>query len=114
MGLMSLNIPIVFVYIYFSLVIFNTVRITIENKTGEDLTEIMISGCENKLIGELSSNSRKTVWINISKGCPIIIEYNLRGGETYEEVLFYYLSRWSGQKAKYRIGIDNLPIDDTI
>jgi len=109
-GLLLLNIPIAVIYIYFVLVLLNTVRLTLINETNQNITEIKISGCDEKSIDQLKNEERATLWISIPNDCAIIMTYKLESEEV-EEVIYYYTTNMNGQKVAYRIGIDDSPID---
>ncbi len=52
-GVMSLNIPIVFLYAYFVFALFEIMIVRITNGTGKELTNISIQGCDERSIEDM-------------------------------------------------------------
>lgn len=111
-GLLLLNIPIAIVYLIFVMFLFNTMRINFINKTGKPITEIQITGCESKTIDKLDIDESKTIWIGIPGDCSITIEYKI-DDEIKREEVFSYVTNSMGQRAIFRIGNQEKPIDET-
>lgn len=55
-GLMLINLPIMFLFIWFSLILIGNMRITFTNGTDNKLTDIKIVGCETEHYIDLFSN----------------------------------------------------------
>ena len=108
-GLILINIPIVLVYLYFIIGLSDTMRITFVNKTGKQIEDIEITGCEYEKINELKNNQSKTVWIDITGDCSITVKYKIED-KIKKETVFEYVTTSMGKKATYRIGKDK-PID---
>ena len=105
-AIMLLNIPVAFFYLWFMLVLLNTIRLTLVNPTDSKLTELKISGCESYLIEELKPGESKTVWVSISNDCSVILRF--KEGETEKtETVIGYATNLGGQKAKHKIGKGN-------
>lgn len=101
-GLMLINLPIMFLFIWFSLVLTGNMRITFTNSTQNELTDIKIVGCETEHISELEPNESKTVWVRITGDCSISIEY-LENGKLIKETVAGYVTSGMGQIMKHKI-----------
>lgn len=101
-GIMLLNIPIMLVFVWFSMVLISTMRITFTNEIGHHLTDIKILGCETKYIPELKPNQSKTVWVGIPNDCSLTLEY-VENGELTSETIAGYVTTGMGHKMKHRI-----------
>jgi hypothetical protein len=102
-GLMLLNIPIMIVYCWFSLILLNTMRIKFLNTSDTILTGIKIIGCGGGYIDKLAPGETETVWIDITGDCTINIDY-LSNGKRKQEIVVGYASMSMGQKLKHNIG----------
>lgn len=102
LGLMLINLPIMFLCIWLALVIIGNMRITFTNSTDNVLTDINIVGCEDEHISELKPNESKTVWVGITGDCSISLEY-LENGELKKETVAGYVTSGMGQKIKHKI-----------
>jgi membrane-bound ClpP family serine protease len=100
--LMLINLPIMFLFIWFSLILIGNMRITFTNSTQNKLTNIKIVGCETEYISELNPNESKTVWVEITGDCSITLEY-LENGELKKETVATYVTNGMGQKMKHKI-----------
>lgn len=58
-GVMLLNIPVMFLYCWIAMELLNIVRITLVNATSDKLTNIKVSGCETKQISALEVVRKK-------------------------------------------------------
>ena len=101
-GLMLINLPIMFLFIWFSLILIGNMRITFTNSTQNKLTDIKIIGCETEYISELKPNESKTVWVGITGDCYITLEY-LENGILKKETVVGYVTNGMGQKMKHKI-----------
>lgn len=101
-GLMLINLPIMFLLIWLSLILIGNMRITFTNSTQNKLTDIKIVGCETEYISELEPNESKTVWVGITGDCSITLEY-LENGEQKKEMVAGYVTNGMGQKMKHKI-----------
>lgn len=104
MGLMLLNIPVAIVYFSMATYLTGVMRITIDNSSGKDITNIQINGCESKELNGLKNGESETVWIRITGDCSISMFYQVENGSTQLETLVGYVSNGMGQKFTYRIG----------
>jgi len=103
-GIISMNIPIVFLYIYFVFTLFDTVVVRFKNGTNETLTNISIIGCDERNIEDLRPGQTEIEWIPITKKCienNIIIQYEINGVVQSEIVYGYVID---GQRINHRIG----------
>ena len=101
--LMLINLPIMFLFIWFSLILIGNMRITFTNSTQNKLTDIKIVGCETEYISELKPNESKTVWVGITGDCSITLGY-LENGELKKETVAGYVTSGMGQKMNHKIG----------
>jgi hypothetical protein len=78
LGVMTINIPIGIFYAWLMVIFLSYARITVKNKTGQDLTSVELMGCDSKKqINELKKNEETTVWIKITKDCGLSIHYRI-------------------------------------
>jgi hypothetical protein len=105
-GLMLLNIPVMLLYFWITIILLNTMRITFTNSTGTTLTNINIVGCGGGHIDKLESGKSETVWVKITGDCSINIEY-LLNAQRKEESVCGYVTNSMGQKTEYNIGGQN-------
>ena len=101
-GIMLINIPIMFIFIWVVMILIGTMRITFTNATQNKLTDINIVGCETKHIDELKPNESKTIWVGITGDCSINLEY-LENGKLKRETVVGYATAGGGQKLKHKI-----------
>lgn len=101
-GLMLLNIPVAVLYFYIFGLLLNTVRITIKNKSNFTLENIVIKGCEEKIISNLGKNESKTAWINIPHDCSITVGYTINNQLKEKEILGY-ITNMGGTKTSVKI-----------
>jgi hypothetical protein len=101
-GLMLINLPVMFLFIWLSMILIGNMRITFTNSTGNKLTDINIVGCEKEHISELQPNESKTVWVGITGDCSIILEY-LENGTKKKETVAGYVTNGMGQIMEHKI-----------
>jgi hypothetical protein len=80
----------------------DTMRITFVNKTGTELSEIKVIGCEKKYIDNIQPDKSETVWINITRICSITISYKENGVPKNKEVSAF-INPSEGRKLTYAI-----------
>ena len=107
-GLMLLNIPIMLLYCWWTLIILNTIRITFVNETSSKLTDIKIFGCEENHIDKLEPGEKKLIWVGITGDCSVNIKFNKDGKKESENVLGYTTNNM-GQRMTHKIGWENAP-----
>ena len=90
------------IYCWATMTLLGTLRITFNNETGTDLTEINIIGCAGGYIGKLEKGESKTVWIPITGDCSIHINYLSLGSRKQERVIGYTTSG-DGKKVSHKI-----------
>ena len=105
-AIMLLNIPIAYLYIWFMMILLNTIRLTLVNPTDSKLTDLNLSGCESMLIDELKAGESKTIWISIERDCSVILKFKEEETEKTETIIGY-ATNMSGQKSKHIIGKGN-------
>src|SRR5690554_220510 len=66
---MLFNIPIAILYFGIGIYFIGIMRISIQNNTGKEISELVITGCETKEINALKNGDSKTVWISITGDC---------------------------------------------
>ncbi|PWK17684.1 hypothetical protein [Xanthomarina spongicola] len=111
--IMLLNIPIVICYTYFVIFLMNTMIVTLINETGREISQIKIIGGEPTQILKLEIGEVKTKWVGITNDNSLMIEYNV-DGEIRQEVIYGYVTSFSGSRIKYKIGNETKPIDESI
>lgn len=100
--ILSANIPIAILYFFFVNFLLSIIRVTVVNHSGQDITNIRITGCENKAIALLKNDSSKTVWIDISQDCSVDIHF-WRDGKIKNVNIIGYATSLMGQKVTYEI-----------
>lgn len=101
-GIMLLNIPIMLVYGWLTLILLNTMRITLTNHTATELTDIKIVGCGGGYINTLHPGERTTVWVDITGDCSIYLNY-LSNGQRRKETVAGYVTSNMGQQINHKI-----------
>jgi hypothetical protein len=107
-GLILLNVPILILYCWISIIWLNTLKITFINETSADLNNIKIEGCQSKVIDNLAKGQSKTVWIKIPNDCGVSVNYRLKGIEKSEEVTGYVTNE-NGYSMTFKIGTSQKP-----
>jgi len=105
-GLMLLNIPVMLIYVWLTIILLGTMRITFTNSTQTTLTNINIIGCGGGHIDKLESGKSETTWVKITGDCSISIDY-LSDGNRKQESVAGYVTTTMGQKMKHNIGGQN-------
>ncbi|WP_338408991.1 hypothetical protein [uncultured Flavobacterium sp.] len=100
--LMLINLPMMFLFIWLTLLLIGNMRITFTNSTQNKLTDIKIVGCQTEHILELKPNESKTVWVKITGDCSISLEY-LENGTLKTETVAGYVTSGMGKKMKHKI-----------
>lgn len=100
--LILLNIPIMLVYCWGTIILLGTMRINFTNETNTIITDINVLGCGGGYIEELKVGESKTVWVEITGDCSINVNY-LSNGKRQEETVAGYITSSMGQKAKHKI-----------
>jgi len=72
---MLLNIPVAFFYLWLAIYLMGYYRVTVINDTSSTITDIQLSGCDNKSIQKLEPGEEQTVWIEIDNDCSLGISY---------------------------------------
>ncbi len=80
----------------------DTMRIKFVNTTGFELSDIKITGCQKKYIDNINPGSSQTVWIHISRICPINISYT-QNGVIKTEIVSAYIEPSNGTKLTYSL-----------
>jgi hypothetical protein len=87
--LMLVNIPVMLLYCWITIMLEDIARITFTNSTQTELTNIKIGGCEEKQIDKLEAGESTTVWIDVPGDCLIYINYLSRGQKKEKTVVGY-------------------------
>lgn len=104
--LILVNVPITLLYLWFTIILLDTLRITFTNSTSNQLTKINIIGCDDQFIEKLEIGESKTIWIKISGDCSVNINY-LQNGIIKKEAVIPYTTKNLGDKRKHNIGGNN-------
>jgi hypothetical protein len=104
---MSLNIPVILVYCWFVLYLTGFERITLQNSTDAELTNLHLVGCEEKQIEKLGIGQHKTIWVKIPNDCTVSLQYTINGQQK-EDVVVGYSTPGMGGKTDYEIGLEKL------
>lgn len=105
-SLMLLNIPVIILYIFIAGHFANTVRLHLNNSTKSIITDIHITGCQDKRIDKLLPGEKQTIVIDIPGDCTIDINY-LQGINRKNGVIASYVTNDGGQNITYNIGGHN-------
>jgi hypothetical protein len=98
-----LNIPIMLFYCWHANKLLSTVIIEFTNCTKHDLKDIIVYGCDKKLINQLKQGESETVWINVKYDCSILISYN-ENGFNKTETVEGYITTMMGKRSTFCIG----------
>lgn len=101
---MLLNIPVAIFYFIVGIYFIGVMRINIENNTGSDITNISITGCENKKMDFIKNGETENVWINIPNDCSIHLHYDDAQGKPQSETIVSYAASGMGQKITHQVG----------
>ena len=108
-ALMLLNIPIAIAYFWLAIFLLNTIKLTLINPTKTELTNLKITGCEEKVIEKMNPGERKTIWISINNDCNINLKFENKE-QTKNEIIIGYATSMGGQKVEHKIGEGNQEI----
>jgi hypothetical protein len=106
-SLMLLNIPAALLLLWLGVELATTMRVTIVNSTGKDITEVKIDGCETRHFGIIKSGESQTVWIKPKGDCAVIMTYK-QGTIHKSEAVVHYLSKGMGGKAVHIVGTNDI------
>lgn len=105
-GIMLLNIPAAYLYIWCAMIISGNIRLSLTNTTNDNITNINITGCEPQSILELKPNESKTIWVGIPHDCAIFIDF-FEGDIKKKETVLGYTTPGGGQILNHNIGSNN-------
>ncbi len=83
----------------------DTMRIKFVNESRYALTNIKITGCQKKQIGNIGPKENTTVWITVTRDCSINLSY-IENGVEKNEVISAYVTTSMGQQLTFKIGDD--------
>lgn len=106
--LMLLNIPVMLLYCWITIVIMNTVRITLVNAANITATDIRFTGCEEKRIESLAPGKSTTVWINIPNDCSVRVDY-MSGQQARSAFPVGYVTNSMGHQITWQLGAVKQP-----
>ncbi len=93
--LIFLNVPVMFLYVFITFFLLNTARIGFTNGTKFEMTDLVLSGCEEVSINELQPGETEIVWIDIPHDCTINLSYMMQG-DTIEINVSGYMTTGMG------------------
>ncbi|HEY3402828.1 MAG TPA: hypothetical protein VGK59_05535 [Ohtaekwangia sp.] len=103
-GVVSVNIPVVFLYAYFVFVLADSVIVRFKNDTGKTLTNVRVVGCDESVVQNLLPGEVEIEWIPITTACTeksILLRYEI-DGVAIEEVVYGYVI--DGRRINHTIG----------
>lgn len=100
--LLLINLPLAIFYLWAALYVMNTERVLLVNKTGQQIEELRLGGCEEITVGTLQADESRRVWIKLNKECSIELSYRLNG-KVHKEVINGYALPLMGQRYDYDI-----------
>ncbi|KQT29593.1 hypothetical protein ASG22_19920 [Chryseobacterium sp. Leaf405] len=100
--ILSANVPVAILYLFYVNLLLSIIRVTVVNHSGQDITNIKVTGCENKAIAFLENDASKTVWIDIPQDCSVDIHFQ-RDGKNKNVNIIGYATSLMGQKVTYEI-----------
>lgn len=101
-GLMSMNVPVLILYISIIFRLMETERLTLVNDRQEIMTDVKIYGCENHQISRIEPGESKTIWVGIKGECSIDLSYTIHGAKV-DEVVDGYLCSGQGKRMIYHV-----------
>jgi hypothetical protein len=106
---MLLNIPVAFFCFWFAMFLMGYYRVTVINDTSSKITQINLSGCDEKSIKKLDAGESATVWIRLDHNCSLRIGYLDKNKKTNADVVAGYLCSGMGQGDDYYISGNGNP-----
>lgn len=105
---MFANIPLAFVYIWFTMYLTSYYRVTVINDTIHRITHIRLTGCDQATLPKLDPGEEKTIWIELNSDCSLRIGFTNHLGKKRDDVIAGYLTTSMGMTEEYHIsGKDN-------
>jgi hypothetical protein len=86
LGIMLLNIPIMFLYIHLAQIAGQYLRVIISNSTKSEVTNLEITGCGIGGLEKLDAGESASIWVKIVHECPIGITYISQGVLIEEQI----------------------------
>lgn len=106
---MLFNIPVAFFYLWFAIYLMRYYRVTVINDTSSSITDIHLSGCDNKSIQKLEPKESRTVWIELDRDCSLTISYLDKNKNKNLDIVAGYLCSGMGQTDNFHISGKNNP-----
>jgi hypothetical protein len=103
-ALLLLNVLTVIAFVAMGVYFTNIVRVTLVNKTGHTVKNIVVSGCERIKIQEIENGDSETVWVDVKNDCYILMEYSTKSGQRKAEIVQEYVTNGNGQILHHQIG----------
>jgi energy-coupling factor transporter transmembrane protein EcfT len=100
---MLLNIPVAFFCFWFAMFLMGYYRVTVINDTSSKITQINLSGCDEKSINKLDPGESATVWIGINGDCSLGITYLDKNKKVNSHIVAGYLCSGMGRRADHHI-----------
>ena len=101
-GVLVLSLLSTIVFFRYMMNLQDTMRIKFVNSTSSVLTNLKIAGCQKKYINNLNPGGSETVWIKITRICPISISY-MQNGVSKTEVVSAYIEPSNGSKLTFSL-----------
>lgn len=111
-ALLLLNVFTVIAFVAMGVYFTNIMRVTLINKTGHTVKNIVVSGCERIKIKEIENGDSETVWVDIKNDCYILMEYSTKKGQIKVDVVQQYVTNGNGQILYHQIGKSDLWIQE--
>jgi len=108
-GILFLNIPVAFFYVWLAMWLNSYYRITVVNDTSKSIQHVHIMGCEKGETNVLDPGESETFWIKISSDCRGIISYKDDHNNYHSDIIVGYLTNGMGQVDEYHISGKNNP-----
>ncbi len=106
---MLLNIPYAVFCLGFAIYLMGFYRVTVINDTSSRITNIQLSGCDEKWIQTLAPGEKETIWMEIPHDCSIDISYLDRSRNTKGATVVGYICSGMGGPEDFHISGKNNP-----
>ena len=108
-GILFLNIPVAFFYVWLAMWLNSYYRIAVVNDSSKSIHHVHLMGCDNVETNVLEPGESETYWIKIPSDCQVVISYKDDRNNYHTDVIAGYLTNGMGQVDEYHISGKNNP-----
>ena len=108
-GILFLNVPVAFFYVWLAMWLNSYYRITVVNDTPKAIHHIHLIGRDKDETNTLEPGECETFWIKLSFNGEVIISYKDDSNNYRTDIITSYLTNGMGQADEYHISGKNNP-----